>query len=315
LILANSETAVAEVDGLIYVVGGYPSSREISNAVQVYLPEDDRWRLAIPLPVPTHHAMAAAVNGKLYIFGGEASDSGFAGGGGPAGGQLGGDGAFGGGGAGGFGGAGGRRGFGGGGFAGGTFGTVLAIENGTITITTQAGDVAIQIAADTTFQVPSGDGQAPAAGTQDDLELGGFVALQGPEARDGTITAESITILQAGGFGGGGFGDGGGFGGGAGAFADSTVGVVDSINGDTVTITTQTGSVVVTLTEATAFESPAFSGDDTSATRDSLEIGTAIAIQGPENAGGGLLAESITVLPQAAGGRFPGAGGELITIT
>jgi hypothetical protein len=159
LILANSETAVAEVDGLIYVVGGYPSSREISNAVQAYLPEDDRWRLAIPLPVPTHHAMAAAVNGKLYIFGGEASDSGFASRGGPAGGQLGGDGAFGGGfggGAGGFGGAGGRRGFGGGGFAGGTFGTVLAIENGTITITitTQAGDVAIQIAADTTFQYP-----------------------------------------------------------------------------------------------------------------------------------------------------------------
>ena len=186
---------------------------------------------------------------------------------------------------------------------------VLAIENGTITITTQAGDVAIPIAADTTFQ-------APAAETQDDLELGGFVAIQGPEDTDGTITAESITILQAGGFGGGaggfgggGFGDGGGFGGGAGAFADSTVGVVDSIDGDTVTITTQTGSVVVTLTEATAFESPAFSGDDTSATRDSLEIGTAIAIQGPEDAGGGLLAESITVLPQAAGGRFPGAGG------
>lgn len=65
----------------------------------------------------------------------------------------------------------------------------------------------------------------------------------------------------------------------------------------------------MTLTEATAFETPAFSGDDTSATRDSLEIGTAIAIQGPEDAGGGLLAESITVLPQAAGGRFPGAGG------
>ncbi|MCH8940531.1 MAG: hypothetical protein IIC27_05370, partial [Chloroflexi bacterium] len=40
LIFANSETAVAGVDGLIYVVGGYPSSREISNAVQVYLPEE-----------------------------------------------------------------------------------------------------------------------------------------------------------------------------------------------------------------------------------------------------------------------------------
>jgi hypothetical protein len=142
--------------------------------------------------------------------------------------------------------------------------------------------------------------------------VGGFVAILGPEATDGTIAAESITILPTGGFGGGGFGGGdgeGGFGGDAGAFADSTVGVVNSIEGDTVTITTQTGSVAVTVTEATVFESPAF-GDGTLSTRGSLEVGTRIAIQGSEDAGGGLLAETITVLPQATGGRFPVAGGQ-----
>jgi len=112
------------------------------------------------------------------------------------------------------------------------------------------------------------------------------------------------------GFGGGGFGGGaGGFGGGGGGFADGTVGVVDTIDGNTVTITTQSGPVVVELSEATVFQSPTFGGGDSSPeTREGLEIGRRIAVQGPQGADGNLVAETITLLPQAPGGRFQGAG-------
>jgi hypothetical protein len=79
----NSETAVAELDGKIYVIGGYPSTRAIQSTVQVYDTREDRWEVAAPLPVPLHHTMAAAVNGRLYVIGGEASPTGFAGAPGP----------------------------------------------------------------------------------------------------------------------------------------------------------------------------------------------------------------------------------------
>jgi N-acetylneuraminic acid mutarotase len=75
LIEANSEMAVAELDGKIYVLGGYPSSRVTVRTVQVYDPAQDRWQLTTPLPVAINHAMGAAANGKLYIIGGQ-TDSG-----------------------------------------------------------------------------------------------------------------------------------------------------------------------------------------------------------------------------------------------
>jgi N-acetylneuraminic acid mutarotase len=71
----NSEIAVAELDGKIYVIGGYPSTRAIVATVQVYDPATDSWTLTTPLPVPLHHTMAAAANGKLYVIGGETSPS------------------------------------------------------------------------------------------------------------------------------------------------------------------------------------------------------------------------------------------------
>jgi N-acetylneuraminic acid mutarotase len=81
----NSETAVAEVDGRIYVIGGYPSTRAVQPTVQVYFAAEDRWEVTTPLPSPLHHTMAAGVNGKLYVIGGEiAGPNGLAGVGGPA---------------------------------------------------------------------------------------------------------------------------------------------------------------------------------------------------------------------------------------
>lgn len=69
--LARSEHAIAEMDGRIWVLGGYPPGRLPSNLVQVYDPAANRWTLGPSLPQPIHHTHAAAVGGKLYVIGGE----------------------------------------------------------------------------------------------------------------------------------------------------------------------------------------------------------------------------------------------------
>ncbi len=69
--LPRSEHAIAELDGKIWVLGGYPPGRLPSNLVQVYDPAANRWSLGPRLPRPIHHTHAAAVGGKLYVIGGE----------------------------------------------------------------------------------------------------------------------------------------------------------------------------------------------------------------------------------------------------
>ena len=76
LLEANSEMAVAELDGKIYVLGGYPASRVTARTVQVYDTATDQWSLTTPMPIPLNHQMAAAVNGRLYVIGGQTTDSG-----------------------------------------------------------------------------------------------------------------------------------------------------------------------------------------------------------------------------------------------
>ena len=76
LIEANSEMAVAELEGKIYVMGGYPSTRVSVRTVQVYDTSTDTWSLTTPLPRPINHPMASSVNGKLYFIGGQISASG-----------------------------------------------------------------------------------------------------------------------------------------------------------------------------------------------------------------------------------------------
>ena len=73
LLEANSEMAVAEVAGKIYVLGGYPASRVPQTTVQAYEPATDTWVLATPLPIAIHHPVAAGVGGKLYSLGGQLS--------------------------------------------------------------------------------------------------------------------------------------------------------------------------------------------------------------------------------------------------
>ena len=74
LIEANSELALAEVNGKIYLLGGYPASRQTARTVQVYDIASDRWSLGPPLPQPNNHGMAAGANGKVYLIGGQTTD-------------------------------------------------------------------------------------------------------------------------------------------------------------------------------------------------------------------------------------------------
>jgi N-acetylneuraminic acid mutarotase len=71
LLEANSEMAVAELDGKIYVMGGYPASRVTQRTVQVYDAASNRWSRTTPLPIAVNHQMPAVANGRLYVIGGQ----------------------------------------------------------------------------------------------------------------------------------------------------------------------------------------------------------------------------------------------------
>jgi Kelch motif len=66
----RQEVAVAELDGLIYVVGGFLEDGSASSAAEVYDVAADRWRSVAPLPAAVHHAGAAAIDGRVYVLGG-----------------------------------------------------------------------------------------------------------------------------------------------------------------------------------------------------------------------------------------------------
>jgi N-acetylneuraminic acid mutarotase len=73
---ANSEFAVAVLGGKIYIVGGYPSSRETQRTVQIYDTKTDSWTLGPPLPQPNNHGTATTVGGKIYVIGGQTTSRG-----------------------------------------------------------------------------------------------------------------------------------------------------------------------------------------------------------------------------------------------
>jgi N-acetylneuraminic acid mutarotase len=74
LLESNSELALAESNGKLYLLGGYPASRVTARTVQVYDIASNSWEFGPLLPQPNNHGMAASVNGKIYLIGGQTSD-------------------------------------------------------------------------------------------------------------------------------------------------------------------------------------------------------------------------------------------------
>ena len=74
LLASNSEFAVGEVNGRIYIVGGYPTSPSATIAsVFVYTIATDTWAAGPNHPIPVHHPVVTGVGGKLYSLGGQTS--------------------------------------------------------------------------------------------------------------------------------------------------------------------------------------------------------------------------------------------------
>lgn len=74
LLEANSEYALAEAGGKLYIMGGYPASRVTARTVQIYDIVSDQWEFGPLLPQPNNHGMAASVGGKIYLIGGQTTD-------------------------------------------------------------------------------------------------------------------------------------------------------------------------------------------------------------------------------------------------
>jgi hypothetical protein len=55
---SNSEIAIAQLDNLVFVIGGYPSTRRFEDTVEIYSSQTDSWQFGSPLPQPMHHTMA-----------------------------------------------------------------------------------------------------------------------------------------------------------------------------------------------------------------------------------------------------------------
>lgn len=66
----RSEMPGVTLDGKIYVPGGLDNRIFSTPDLEAYDPATDTWQTLSPMPEFRHHHMAAAFEGKLYVFGG-----------------------------------------------------------------------------------------------------------------------------------------------------------------------------------------------------------------------------------------------------
>lgn len=62
-------TATAEVDGIIYTIGGW-SNNNVLDTVLAFDPAGNHWTMKAPMPTPRGQAVAGVVDGKIYVIGG-----------------------------------------------------------------------------------------------------------------------------------------------------------------------------------------------------------------------------------------------------
>ena len=77
MLTPRSEMPAVELNGLIYVPGGFgPVRGGLANGkgpvdtFDVYDPVADQWRTLAPMPDSRHHEMLTVYDGKIYVFGG-----------------------------------------------------------------------------------------------------------------------------------------------------------------------------------------------------------------------------------------------------
>lgn len=161
-------------------------------------------------------------------------------------------------------------------------------------------------------------GEEPVAQTQAQTGGGQFAAgqagQQGAAGQAGQGAGASTTgggqFAAAGAGAGAGAQPGGGTGGAGGRpGGGGTLGTVESLAGDTLTVTTQGGAVTVQLSEQTTIQkrTPG-SRETTPGTRADLTAGTRVMVQGPAGEDGTVTAQTIQVLPAGAGGGQRGGG-------
>ncbi|HHV7522363.1 TPA: Kelch repeat-containing protein [Burkholderia orbicola] len=70
MIHSRSEVAVGDVNGKMYVLGGYADGNVAQPLNEEYDPTSDTWRERAPLPQGANHIAAVGLDGKLYAIGG-----------------------------------------------------------------------------------------------------------------------------------------------------------------------------------------------------------------------------------------------------
>ncbi|KAJ0717723.1 putative kelch-type beta propeller [Helianthus annuus] len=65
--------ACAEVNGVIYAVGGYGADGDSLSCAEMYNPETEKWTLIESLRRPRWGCFACGFEGKLYVMGGRSS--------------------------------------------------------------------------------------------------------------------------------------------------------------------------------------------------------------------------------------------------
>jgi len=66
----RTEVSVADLDGKLYLIGGYVLGSVTSNLLQSYDPKSDKWTDHANMPIGVNHVNVVGHKGKIYAFGG-----------------------------------------------------------------------------------------------------------------------------------------------------------------------------------------------------------------------------------------------------